>query len=131
MIATEPWLDYALVVGGFILAAGWMVSQWRMGRVRGAEQAVSAANEALSLQAAELQTLREVKTRLEAELTNARTQIESLREQARLLRQENAELRKLVMMESVPGPLVEVMQGIAAQVVRDIVEFIQGQGRGK
>jgi len=87
-----------IVAGIFAAGAAYALGQWRRGRADHVSTALSIAND-------ELDVLKGARDRMGAELRSSGERISALEAIVEQLRQENAALRELVMLESVPPAL--------------------------
>jgi len=95
------------IIGLVALALGYAIGQFRMGRVRGAAEALHVAN-------AELEVHRDRAMRLEQDLARYKTEVDQLRGVVEQLREENKELRGLLMGDKVQPAMLDAMQTVAA-----------------
>lgn len=118
-----------LGLGVLIFALAYTWATWRRGKLMGTAQLLEIAEQERDL-------LRERSTRLEGELAEQRErhndQINGAREDLAKLqgiveqqRTEIEQLRKLVMLETVPTPLVTTMQQVADQVAERIIRELK------
>jgi len=108
----DPVLDTVIVVGIILAAVSYAYAQIRRGSISGTREAIDLAN-------AEIDILKESRDRLQQELIQVREKavkdIARLEGQVTQLVSENSELRKLIMLESVPPILVETLRKIAEE----------------
>lgn len=110
--------DWMLAVGAGVLVVGYLVGQWRSGGAKG-------ASEALTLRAQEVQVLKDANDRLSSDLHAAREEMAQLRGVVDQLREENKELRALVMGEKVPPALYEAMRTVATEAATSTAESLR------
>lgn len=99
-------LNVVLLAGAIALGLGYAVGQFRTGRIRGASESLQVAN-------AELEIHRERSRRLEADVARFRTEVDRMHGMVEQLREENRELRALLMGEKVQPAMLEAMQAVA------------------
>lgn len=104
------------IIGLVALALGYAIGQFRMGRVRGAAEALHVAN-------AELEVHRDRAMRLEQDLARYKTEVDQLRGVVEQLREENKELRGLLMGDKVQPAMLDAMQTVAA-ANREALELV-------
>jgi len=104
------------IIGLVALGLGYAIGQFRMGRVRGAAEALHVAN-------AELEVHRDRATRLEQDLARCKTDVDQLRGVVEQLREENKELRGLLMGDKVQPAMLDAMQQVAASN-REALELV-------
>lgn len=123
MLAADPdWLrdvtDVALPFAAAVLLIGWLVGSFRRGKS-------DAAREALDFATAEILVLREANTRMSGELNEARAELARLGGLMEQLREENAELRRLVMLEKIPPALEAAMSGASGAVLAAVTSTVR------
>lgn len=101
------------VLALIVVALGYLVGSWRRG-------ARDAFKETVDLQAAEIATMRDLNARLTADAHACKDAISKLEGVVEQLRQENSELRALVMLEKVPPALVETLNRTTEVVMADV-----------
>lgn len=102
-------------------------------------QADDAAKSAMDAQAKEIEVLIGANERLERQtedlaktLQEARAHISRLEGVVAQMREENRELREMVMLEKVPAPMIEAMNEVAnAAIVRLVNALIKGEGEAE
>jgi len=109
----ERHLTLFLATGAVLIGLGFLVGQFRLGRIRG-------ATEALHLQAAELDVLRQRNVTITADLKAAEAEVHTLRGIVEQLREDNRELRSLVMGETVPPALQHALDTAFARAVEQL-----------
>lgn len=99
-------LELVLLAGAIALGVGYAVGQFRTGRIRGASEALQVAN-------AELEIHRDRAARLEVDVARYKADVDRLHGTVDQLREENKELRALLMGEKVQPALLDAMQAVA------------------
>ena len=105
-LEVPTYLAWALGAGGMVLAAGYLISTFKRGKIEGRLDVVT-------LYEKEVELLRGRVATLEAERSDCAQRIASLEGQIAQLTEQNHELRKLIMGESVPPALRQAMADIA------------------
>lgn len=90
--------DLAVIIGAFILGAGYLLGQLRRGRDE-------STTNALAIAADELELLKGSRDRMSAELRDTKDTVAKLEGALEQLRRENQSLRELVMLDALPPAL--------------------------
>lgn len=111
--AFDRLVDSLPVVGFVILGAGYLVGTWRRGKN-------DAARDAIELATGEVALLKGARERDLGALHVATNDIARLEGTVAQLRVENAELRSLVMLDTVPPALSSALAEIVSSVLADV-----------
>lgn len=95
--------DVAIILGAIVLGAGYLLGQWRRGRDEGRSSALAIAE-------SELDLLKASRDRMAGDLRAGNERITKLEAIVEQLQRENAALRELVMLETIPPALQSALE---------------------
>lgn len=119
-------LGWVGLFGVAVGAVAFVASSWRKGR----NNALRVAHEELEVVSARAERLakdlNDQRTRHEQQISSARADVAKLQGIVEQQRVEIEQLRQLVMMDTVPPPLIQAMQTVADQVASRIIAELKG-----
>jgi hypothetical protein len=109
--------NVALVIGVLVLGVGYALGQFRRGKDERTSATIQRSTEALNIAGSELDLLRARGDRLDSELSEAKERIARLEAISDAQQRENATLRALVMLETIPPALQAALEETGRVVV--------------
>lgn len=126
-ITRDDLFSYATFAALAVLTSGYLIGSWRRGKAEASKEATDLALQEIELLKSARDRAEAARTAIEREMRatadNCKENIARLEGAVDQLRNENSELRGLVMLEKVPAPLESALQSIVTEVMNSVKDM--------